>query len=79
MPVMDWKKALAIGIPVLSLIAISLQLYHTQKQIGLSQKQEDELFEKHQVINTETEKALQSQIDNLQLQINSLKSQNRAF
>lgn len=41
---MDWKKVLAIGIPVLTLLAITLQLYHTQKQIELSNKEEDESF-----------------------------------
>jgi hypothetical protein len=79
MPVMDWKKALAIGIPVLTLLAITLQLYHTQKQIELSNKEEDESFKKFQLGNTETEKLLQSQINNLQLQIDSLKANNRVL
>jgi hypothetical protein len=79
MPVMDWKKALAIGIPVLTLLAITLQLYHTQKQIQLSNKEEDESFKKFQLGNTETEKLLQSQINNLQLQIDSLKANNRVL
>jgi hypothetical protein len=76
---MDWKKALAIGIPVLTLLAITLQLYHTQKQIELSNKEEEESFKKYQLGNTETEKLLQSQINNLQLQIDSLKANNRVL